>query len=239
MKRRIIALMLAGILSISSLGGLDVYAMEGGETESQTESNVETDTEESVPIETETKESVFAETETEEETKESLAKTEETFETQSDEKGIMKTQEELDTGNVAPLDSESDVTAPEIDVDSLNVDVKSAGLGDKVKISLKVTDDESGVNNVYVFYINPQTKQDEAVILKYNSVTGNYEETLSITDSTVVGVWQVSFIYVTDKAGNLKTLSNEKIKPYSSSKANLEAGDFEVFRRPFQVLCKR
>ena len=230
MKRRIIALMLAGILSISSLGGLDVYAMEGGETESQTESNVETDTEESVPIETETKESVFAETETEEETKESLAKTEETFETQSDEKGIMKTQEELDTGNVAPLDSESDVTAPEIDVDSLNVDVKSAGLGDKVKISLKVTDDESGVNNVYVFYINPQTKQDEAVILKYNSVTGNYEETLSITDSTVVGVWQVSFIYVTDKAGNLKTLSNEKIKPYSSSKANLEAGDFEVFR---------
>ena len=70
MKRRIIALMLAGILSISSLGGLDVYAMEGGETESQTESNVETDTEESVPIETETKESVFAETETEEETKE-------------------------------------------------------------------------------------------------------------------------------------------------------------------------
>lgn len=89
MKRRIIALMLAGILSISSLGGLDVYAMEGGETESQTESNVETDTEESVPIETETKESVFAETETEEETKESLAKTEETFETQSDEKGIM------------------------------------------------------------------------------------------------------------------------------------------------------
>ena len=161
MKRRIIALMLAGILSISSLGGLDVYAMEGGETESQTESNVETDTEESVPIETETKESVFAETETEEETKESLAKTEETFETQSDEKGIMKTQEELDTGNVAPLDSESDVTAPEIDVDSLNVDVKSAGLGDKVKISLKVTDDESGVNNVYVFYINPQTKQDE------------------------------------------------------------------------------
>ena len=230
MKRRIIALMLAGILSISSLGGVDVYAVEDGETESQTESNVETDTEENIPIETETKESVFVETETEEETKESLVETEEALETQSDVKGIMNAQEELDTGNVAASDSEPDVTAPEIDVDSLNVDVKSAGLGDKVKISLKVTDDESGVNNVYVFYSNPQTKQDEAVILKYNSVTGNYEKTLSITDSTVVGVWQVSFIYVTDMDGNLKTLSNEKIKPNSPSKANLEAGDYEVFR---------
>ena len=208
MKRRIIALMLAGILSISSLGGVDVYAVEDGETESQTESNVETDTEENIPIETETKESVFVETETEEETKESLVETEEALETQSDVKGIMNAQEELDTGNVAASDSEPDVTAPEIDVDSLNVDVKSAGLGDKVKISLKVTDDESGVNNVYVFYSNPQTKQDEAVILKYNSVTGNYEKTLSITDSTVVGVWQVSFIYVTDMDGNLKTTSS-------------------------------
>lgn len=159
MKRRIIALMLAGILSISSLGGVDVYAVEDGETESQTESNVETDTEENIPIETETKESVFVETETEEETKESLVETEEALETQSDVKGIMNAQEELDTGNVAASDSEPDVTAPEIDVDSLNVDVKSAGLGDKVKISLKVTDDESGVNNVYVFYSNPQTKR--------------------------------------------------------------------------------
>lgn len=237
MKRRIIALMLAGILSISSLGGLNVYAMEDGETESQTESDVEADTEASVPIETKTEEetattevSTSEMQESSSATKESLAETEEIFDTQPDAKEIMNTQEELDTGNVAASDSEPDVTAPEIDVDSLNVDVKSAGLGDKVKISLKVTDDESGVNNVYVFYSNPQTKQDEAVILKYNSVTGNYEKTLSITDSTVVGVWQVSFIYVTDMDGNLKTLSNEKIKPNSPSKANLEAGDYEVFR---------
>lgn len=63
MKRRIIALMLAGILSISSLGGLNVYAMEDGETESQTESNVEADTEDGIPIENETKERVSVETE--------------------------------------------------------------------------------------------------------------------------------------------------------------------------------
>lgn len=237
MKRRIIALMLAGILSISSLGGLNVYAMEDGETESQTESDVEADTEASVPIETKTEEetattevSTSEMQESSSATKESLAETEEIFDTQPDAKEIMNTQEELDAGNATSSDSESDVTAPKIDVDSLNVDMKSAGLGDKVKISLKVTDDESGVNNVYVYYINPQTKVDEAVILKYNSVTGNYEETLSITDSTVVGVWQVRFIYVTDKAGNLETLSNEKTQPYSSSKANLEAGDYEVFR---------
>ena len=237
MKRRIIALMLAGILSISSLGGLNVYAMEDGETESQTESDVEADTEASVPIETKTEEetattevSTSEMQESSSATKESLAETEEIFDTQPDAKEIMNTQEELDAGNATSSDSESDVTAPKIDVDSLNVDMKSAGLGDKVKISLKVTDDESGVNNVYVYYINPQTKVNEAVILKYNSVTGNYEETLSITDSTIVGVWQVRFIYVTDKAGNLEILSNEKIQPSSSSKANLEAGDYEVFR---------
>lgn len=210
MKRRMIALMLAGILSISSLGALDIYAMEGEETQSQTESNVETDTEESIPIETETEESIPIETETEEETKESLAETEETFETQSDEKGIMKTQEELDTGNVVALDSESDVTAPKIDVDSLNVDVKSAGLGDKVKISLKVTDDESGVDSVYVYYFDPQTRW-EYIRLKYNSVTGNYEGTMSITDSTVVGVWKINYICVKDKAGNSDILNKLNI----------------------------
>lgn len=228
MKRRMIALMLAGILSISSLGALDIYAMEGEETQSQTESNVETDTEESIPIETETEESIPIETETEEETKESPAETEETFETQSDEKGIMKTQEELDTGNVVALDSESDVTAPKIDVDSLNVDVKSAGLGDKVKISLKVTDDESGVDSVCVCYFDPQTRWED-IRLKYNSVTGNYEGTMSITDSTVVGVWKINHIYVTDKAGNSDILNNAKTT-ISSKAANLEAGDFEVFR---------
>ena len=140
MKRRIIALMLAGILSISSLGGLNVYAMEDGETESQTESDVEADTEASVPIETKTEEetattevSTSEMQESSSATKESLAETEEIFDTQPDAKEIMNTQEELDAGNATSSDSESDVTAPKIDVDSLNVDMKSAGLEIKLK----------------------------------------------------------------------------------------------------------
>ncbi|MBE6060366.1 MAG: hypothetical protein E7215_09370, partial [Clostridium sulfidigenes] len=46
----------------------------------------------------------------------------------------------------------ADVTPPTIDVSTLKVDKPEATVGEKVKVSIKATDEESGIKSITVCY---------------------------------------------------------------------------------------
>ena len=233
MKRRIIALMLAGILSISSLGGLGVYAMEGGETESQTDSNVETDTEDGIPVENETKERVSAETveETEEtanteesvrETNENDTKTIETLETEMANESIGA---EGEKGTLHFAETMDEVG---INGDSLHINKCEATVGDQIHIGVKVTGDWNIVDSAYIIYRMPITGKKKYIGLKYNENIGEFETDLEITDSFESGTWIVHSIIL--GVGEFKNvfLYNSLVEPSMNDKADLSAGNFVV-----------
>ncbi len=122
----------------------------------------------------------------------------------------------------------ADIKAPEVDVDSLEIDKKEAKPGDTVNISVRVTDDNSGVKYVYLYYKTPITGKLESIILKYNSETERYEGNLEIEDTSEDGLWKINHIYMCDKSNNEVYVYNSNINNYAEKREDLSKGDFNV-----------
>lgn len=98
-----------------------------------------------------------------------------------------------------------DVTKPVINVDSIKADKPEVSVGDKVTVSVEITDDMSGinVNKTYLRFEHLTSEKRSSLIYgKYNNKTQRYEFSLDITENTAEGQWKVSSIQAYDNNGN-------------------------------------
>ena len=96
----------------------------------------------------------------------------------------------------------SDKESPEICKGSLAFDSISGSVGDKIKFTVKVTDNEE-INYVGVIFKNIETSNDRGICpMEYNEETGLYEYYFEIKDNTPTGHWYVFCLLAQDKAGN-------------------------------------
>ena len=120
-----------------------------------------------------------------------------------------------------------DYTAPQVNEKSLQVDKQTVRPGEVVKVSLQVTDDISGVEDVQIQYEKPISKNKQWISLKYNYSTGLYEGSIFVDESTESGVWKIDCIVVSDYKDNTDWVYNIELNPYESGK-NLSQGNFIV-----------
>ena len=120
----------------------------------------------------------------------------------------------------------ADVTAPIVDVSTLRVSQKTATAGDTVKVSVKVTD-ETEINSVRISYRRPKTNNNTLVWLDYNAATGYYDGDIKIEENSEDGLWEIDYIYVSDKFYNSRQINNTNVNSYGEN-ADLSIADFEV-----------
>ena len=120
----------------------------------------------------------------------------------------------------------ADVTAPIVDVSTLRVSQKTATAGDTVKVSVKVTD-ETEINSVRISYRRPKTNNNTLVWLDYNATTGYYDGDIKIEENSEDGLWEIDYIYVSDKFYNSRQINNTNVNSYGEN-ADLSIADFEV-----------
>ena len=120
----------------------------------------------------------------------------------------------------------ADITAPIVDVSTLGVSQKTATAGDTVKVSVKVTD-ETEINSVRISYRRPKTNNNILVWLDYNAATGYYDGDIKIEENSEDGLWEIDYIYVSDKFYNSRQINNTNVNSYGEN-ADLSIADFEV-----------
>lgn len=144
MKRRIIALLLAGALSLSGVSGLNVHAMEDDETEIIADSTQESEKAEVESIE-------YSETE---QIRESAVETE-----------VEETNEVMEFGET--------FEGAAIDAGSLHIDKTDVLPGDKIHIGFRVTGDLSLVQYANVVYLMPITGKKKIFVCSIMKVQEN------------------------------------------------------------------
>ncbi|MGL6008947.1 MAG: immunoglobulin-like domain-containing protein, partial [Culicoidibacterales bacterium] len=135
---------------------------------------------------------------------------------------------DLSTGDFIVSETVADITAPEIDVSSLKVSQTEAKPGDRINISVKATDDMSGIRDLSIYYYMPITQKTKYVSMGYNESTDQYEGSLAIDEMTEEGNWQIYFISAMDAQDNNVSLYNSNTNNYGENRADLSAGDFTV-----------
>ena len=135
---------------------------------------------------------------------------------------------DLSAGDFEVEGTEADIHAPVIDIESLKVSKNQAGTGDKVKISIRITD-ETEIKHVFMFYQRPQTKNTESMVLKYNNITGYYEGEIEIKETSESGIWKISWIKAEDIYDNQIEIHNSNVYDFYEEKADLSAGNIEVY----------
>ena len=120
----------------------------------------------------------------------------------------------------------ADITAPIVDVSTLGVSQKTATAGDTVKVSVKVTD-ETEINSVRISYRRLKTNNNILVWLDYNATTGYYDGDIKIEENSEDGLWEIDYIYVSDKFYNSRQINNTNVNSYGEN-ADLSIADFEV-----------
>ena len=111
-----------------------------------------------------------------------------------------------------------DVIAPVIDASSIKVSQTTATLGETITLSVNITDDV-GVTEVKAQYYLP-TGIKTIVNLYKNEITGLYEGTITVDNSTQSGNWRLNRLIAYDAVGN----STSSDTDYS----NLSAANFSV-----------
>jgi len=135
---------------------------------------------------------------------------------------------DLSKGNFSVSGTHADIEEPVIDVSSLKVDKTEAIAGDKVTISMRISDNIA-VNHATIKFKKPQSGNTTSInTLTYNSVTGLYEYVFNVTDETASGIWQIFEIYATDTSDNYSFIYNSNVTNIGTT-ADLNKGNFRVF----------
>src|SRR5437764_889922 len=93
-----------------------------------------------------------------------------------------------------------DSTAPVLN--SISLSSTSANPNNPVTVAADVTDDLSGVSNVYVTYYSPSKNNYKNVWLYYNSTDKKYEGKFYVGQYDETGDWTIDYIDLQDNAGN-------------------------------------
>ncbi|WKA57782.1 S-layer homology domain-containing protein [Planococcus shenhongbingii] len=132
---------------------------------------------------------------------------------------------DLSAGNL--LIHGNDITSPVYH--SLTVDKNKTAAGEQVKISLKASDQESGVDYATVRYENRSNyTQSDDILLQFNSATGFFEGTVKIENSIVGGRWIVSELAIYDKNFNFTYLHNRETQGDWQDTVDFSEADFIV-----------
>ncbi|MEO2223839.1 Ig-like domain-containing protein [Priestia megaterium] len=110
----------------------------------------------------------------------------------------------IEGSNFIVKGTKADVTKPTLE--SIKVDKKEVKAGDTVHVQVKVSDKESGVNSVYLYYKSPITGKYKYTRVNYNSSTSYYEGEITIDNSVEPGEWYVGYVTVSDNADNTTTI---------------------------------
>ena len=106
----------------------------------------------------------------------------------------------------------ADITKPVIDASSLNISERQAVVGDRIKYSIKITDD-GGIHDASLSLINEPTPGDYSfkhISLSYNEETRLYEGYLDVDSSLATGLWKIYKFSTTDENYNAANLYNSE-----------------------------
>lgn len=97
--------------------------------------------------------------------------------------------------------------------------------GQSVKVTADVTDNESGVSSVTVYYKKPSGRQFSISLYK-NASTGHYEGTKVINQYEELGEWKINYIYLIDNVSN--SVRIESYKDYNNILRDFEHCTIEI-----------
>lgn len=107
--------------------------------------------------------------------------------------------EDFSGGNFTVTGTDSDLKPPILDVDSLTLSSKKAVAGDRLLLTVKASDDKSGIDSIGIIYREPDYK---SLSLTYNQEKDVYEGYIDIDENTTLGEWKISQVYLEDKEEN-------------------------------------
>ena len=116
--------------------------------------------------------------------------------------------------------AEADVSKPELK--SISVDQSEVTAGDRVKVSIKVSDDVE-VERLYLTYLMPITEKDFHVEMTYDSTTESYVGEIPISENSESGVYKINHLLIYDTSDNITALSN-----YENGNQELKGGEYTV-----------
>jgi hypothetical protein len=120
--------------------------------------------------------------------------------------------------------AQGDIARPTLH--SLTVSAKEATVGDKVKISVDVKNDLTGVKKVRVYYSTLyESHYAKSIDLNYNSTTGKFEGTFNVEKDDRDSEWYLTSIYVNDNQGNEYSFEGDPSYKYNEDD-NHEYRDF-------------
>lgn len=91
-------------------------------------------------------------------------------------------------------------------IEDIKVSPDEVGVGNQIEVSMKVTDDDSGVEWVSTHFDSPVNTSSIIIYLEENDETGLWEGSHTLDSYTHEGEWEFSHIWATDYAGNTASL---------------------------------
>ena len=95
-----------------------------------------------------------------------------------------------------------DVTAPTLDLSSLKINKKEFNSNEIANISLKATDDCTGISSIQLHYQSSKYYNTKFIDMTYNSATDEFEGSFTINKYEKNDNWSIDYITLSDKAGN-------------------------------------
>lgn len=138
--------------------------------------------------------------------------------------GASYDKEDLSSLNFEVTGTNADIVAPVIE--SYSVDKAIVSAGEKVTVSVQVTDDHLP-SSFYFWYKNPSSESEYVSMEKVDD-TGLYQGAFSIDANSESGLWRPYYFTVSDTNGNSTSLYNSKVTSYGSNKVDLSLLNFEV-----------
>lgn len=106
-------------------------------------------------------------------------------------------------------------------IEDIKVSPNEVGAGGTVKVTAKITDDNSGVSSAGIHFRSPGNNPSIPIYLDYNKETDLWEGSHTISSYAENGEWKFYYFWATDYAGN-----NAEI--YGSDVANISDLSFTV-----------
>ncbi|MEW8992902.1 cell wall-binding repeat-containing protein [Clostridium sp.] len=121
-----------------------------------------------------------------------------------------------------------EVTLPTIDISALKVDKSNVTVGDKVKVSFKISANKSDIKSIKLSYQSPIRGRSEFISMTYNSTEDSYEGYIDIDENSDCGVWKILSIALYDNNDNYIGIGNSNIQSNEKDTKDFSAGDFTV-----------
>ncbi|AOS99485.1 hypothetical protein ESP131_04060 [Exiguobacterium sp. U13-1] len=99
------------------------------------------------------------------------------------------------------VEGAADVTKPTLE--SLMVDKTTVKVGDVVNITIKASDEGSGIKWIYFSYEAPQTGNEKEITMTYDTAADVYRGQIRMEEDMPSGTWKPKYLFIYDKAGNV------------------------------------